>query len=71
METRDLSLDATELRLGLSATTKDSENQTPPPPIAIAISNKRALPDMNDDHHGSCNDNSPASDAKKSATSTK
>ncbi|KAJ0078774.1 hypothetical protein Patl1_23295 [Pistacia atlantica] len=68
IETRDLNLDATELRLGLPGATEESEKQTPPP---IARGNKRALPDMNDDQPGPCNDNSHISDAKKSAPPTK
>lgn len=71
IETRDLNLDATELRLGLPGTAEESQKQTPPPPPPLARSNKRALPDMNDDQPGPCKDKSHISDAKKSAPPTK
>lgn len=65
METRDLNLDATELRLGLPGTARESEKQTPSPPTART--SKRALPDINEDHPGpKCNGSSHLSDAKKS-----
>lgn len=54
---RDLNLDATELRLGLPGTaTKQSEKQTPN--SNLAKSNKRSLPDMNEDPAGSSRENS-------------
>ncbi|KAE8659960.1 Auxin-induced protein 22D [Hibiscus syriacus] len=43
---KDLNLDATELRLGLPGTLEESETQAS---TTIRISNKRALPEMNED----------------------
>lgn len=45
---KDLNLDATELRLGLPGTSEESSDKLTSP--ALKISNKRALPDMNDDN---------------------
>jgi len=64
---RDLNLDATELRLGLPGTaTKQSEKQTPN--SNLAKSNKRSLPDMNEEPAGSSRENSStvSSNDKKS-----
>ena len=62
---RDLNLDATELRLGLPGTaTKQSEKQTPN--SNLAKSNKRSLPDMNEDSAGGSESSSVSSNDKKS-----
>lgn len=56
---KDLNLEATELRLGLPGT-KKPEKQAPP---SLKTSNKRALPDMNEDS-GSGNNSSVSDDGK-------
>lgn len=58
----DLNLEATELRLGLPGTTKDSEKQTL---AATANCNKRSLLDMNEESAGSRTNNSNVSYNKK------
>lgn len=56
---KDLNLEATELRLGLPGT-KKPEKQAPP---SLKTSNKRPLPDMNEES-GSGNNSSVSDDGK-------
>nr|ABK94072.1 unknown [Populus trichocarpa] len=62
---RDLNLEATELRLGLPGTaTEQLEKQTPN--SNVTKSNKRSLPDMNEDSAGRRESSSVSSNDKKS-----
>ncbi|KAJ6918496.1 hypothetical protein NC651_012673 [Populus alba x Populus x berolinensis] len=62
---RDLNLEATELRLGLPGTaTEQLEKQTPN--SNVTKSNKRSLPDMNEDSAGRSESSSVSSNDKKS-----
>ncbi|KAB5529437.1 hypothetical protein DKX38_019518 [Salix brachista] len=65
---RDLHLDATELRLGLPGTATKQSSEKQKPNSNLAKSNKRSLPDMNEESEGSSRENSRtvSSNEKKS-----